>query len=108
MIFRLFLENKRYGTTYTSCIGNPPLLMDSAGEAFGIFGLLLLFGACILSCWIRSYLRKQDDKQFIRRVQTAVAEVQQPRTVYIVVDPSSARAPLTNEQPPPSYEQTQK
>jgi hypothetical protein len=101
------LENEKCGTTYNSCIPDPPLQMSSAEAVIGVLVLFVWFGLAFLSCWCRYNRRKQAEKRFIRRVQTAVAEVQQPRTVYLVVDPPAASVPLTNEQPPPSYEHIQ-
>ena len=95
--------DEKCGTTYESCVTDPPLETSSERDTIGgILFLIFWFGLFIFSCWCRYYRRNQAEKNFIRRVQTAVAEVQQPRTVYVVVDRSAPSAPLINEQPPPS------
>jgi hypothetical protein len=111
--FSSILDNEKCGTTYFSCIPDPPLQdrplqRRSRNGGLGVAVFLVWFGLFFLIWCCRYYQRKQAEKKFIRRVQTAVAEIQQPRTVYIVVDSSAADAPLTQEENPPSYEETQK
>ena len=110
------LEKEKCGITYNSSVGDPPLLMSKRGSELGVLGLFFWIGLIVFCYWLRYYRRKQAEKRFIRRVQAAVNEVQQPRAVYFVVNPSAADTPLTHEEPPclaveeppPSFQEIQK